>query len=487
MLNLRRRRADGTGVITDLPRRREERGYSLVEVVVAAAILLTGVLGILTLLDTANSATHNTKVRDGATSLARELIEATRAVPFPDLQAATVASQLQAQPGLGDVTGDGTGHVVRRNIEYTVTASLCSVDAADDGYGGHGGSTFCSDSTTTGTADTNPDDYKRVAVDVKSNSGGKTITVRQEAVINDPGSAFAPSVIAMAASTTSPNDPSVTSISFDPVTTSIKAHSVRWYIDNVQKGTATGSNKTWRFVWNLDGVQDGTYQVRAQAYDRYGQTGAGYVVTVFLNRFRPAAPTNVFGGRNERWANLVELEWAPSPERDVTGYEVYRVKGGAPSTANDALICTRQVAGAGATSCLDPLAPLGNQQYYVVALGPPRSPANSVDRSDPSTLIQTDGNVRPTAPDAVTAVALAGGGVKLTWKAASDSDGTIRYYRVYRDNNLSTAARFDRTENGATLEWSDGAANASTRRYWVTAVDNRMAESAFAPLLGITP
>ena len=168
------------------------------------------------------------------------------------------------------------------------------------------------------------------------------------------------------------------------MTTSIKADSVRWYVDNVQKGTATGSNKTWQFTWNLNGVSDGTYQVRAQAYDRYGQTGAGYVVTIVLNRFAPAAPSNVVGGRNPLWGNLVELEWAPNPERDVSGYEVYRVKGGAPSTANDTLVCSRVVSDADATSCLDPAAPTGNQQYYVVALGPPRPPATGVDRSDMS-------------------------------------------------------------------------------------------------------
>ena len=131
-------------------------------------------------------------MRDGATSLARELIEASRAVPYPDLQATTVAGQLQAQPGLGDATAAARWHVVRRNIEYTVTSTLCSVDAGKDGYGDHGGDSFCSDSTTTGTADTNPDDYKRVAVDVSWSSNGRTVNVRQEAVINDPGSAFAP-------------------------------------------------------------------------------------------------------------------------------------------------------------------------------------------------------------------------------------------------------------------------------------------------------
>jgi len=60
MLNLTRDRADDERVIPATPRLRDERGYTLIEVMVAAAILVTGVLGILTLLNTANGATHRT-------------------------------------------------------------------------------------------------------------------------------------------------------------------------------------------------------------------------------------------------------------------------------------------------------------------------------------------------------------------------------------------------------------------------------------------
>ena len=73
---------------------------------------------------------------------------------------------------------------------------------------------------------------------------------------------------------------------------------MRWYVDNVQRGVATASGTDWTFTWDPSGVTDGTSLIRAQAYDRYGQTGSGYVVTVLLNRFAPAAPTGVVGGRN---------------------------------------------------------------------------------------------------------------------------------------------------------------------------------------------
>ena len=261
-----------------------EAGFTLVEVMVAVIILLAGVLGVLTLLDTANGATHRTKVRDGATSLAREAIEAARAWPYPNLQSGTVVDQA---PGTARPGGRSRRQRLERGIvaglDYTITASVCSVDGGTDGYGGHGGSSYCPDSTSTGTADSNPVDYKRVDV-VVSWDDGKELHVHQEAVINDPGSAFAPSVTAMQASATSVTQASVSQIVFSPVTTSMNAQSVRWYVDNVQLGNATGSNKTWQFTWNLNGVCDGTYQIRAQAYDGSGQTAGGYVVTVVLNR-----------------------------------------------------------------------------------------------------------------------------------------------------------------------------------------------------------
>ena len=470
----------------------DESGFTLVEIVVAAAILLVGVLGVLTLLNTANANTHKTKVRDGATSLAREMIEAARAVPYPDLTETTVEDQIKAQPGLDDATGGGTWHIQRRGLDYAVTATVCSVDGPADGLGDHSGGSFCTDSSGTGNADTNPDDYKRVAVVVSWQNSSGTTSVRQEAVINDPGSAFAPSVTVMKPSSTSPITISgTTSVTFSPVTTSSKAQSVRWYVDNVQRGLATAvSGNDWKFTWDLNGVADGTYQVRAQAFDRYGQTGAGYVVTMVLNRFPPAVPRGVIGGRNGVWGNLVELEWDPNPERDVTGYEVYRVKGGAPSVANDIKVCSTLLADANPTSCVDPDAPAGNQRYYVVALAPARPPATGSESSGlPGTLLNSDtSNVAPLAPPAVTATALAGGGIELSWTAATDPDSTpILYYRIYRDGNASYTARYDHTDAGTTLSWSDTSPNAAAHRYWVTAVDDHLAESPLSPNGGITP
>src|SRR5215210_2091194 len=57
-----------------------EDGFTLVELMMAALVLVVGVLGVLSLLDHANRATERTKHREAATNLAREVIEASRAV-----------------------------------------------------------------------------------------------------------------------------------------------------------------------------------------------------------------------------------------------------------------------------------------------------------------------------------------------------------------------------------------------------------------------
>jgi Tfp pilus assembly protein PilV len=481
-------------LVMRVPRRAgSEDGFTLVEVVVAAFILLVGVLGVLTLLNTASQNTYKTKVRDGGLSLAREVIEASRAVPYPDLSQTTVLAQLQAQPGLEDANGGTVWQIQRRGITYTVSASVCSVDGATDGYGDHTGGTFCADSATTGTADKDPDDYKRVQVDVTHQRPGETpIKVHQEAVLNDPGSAFAPSVTAMTCTPASPITTTAT-ISCSGIKTSTKAASVRWYVDNVQRGIATANGTDWTFTWNPSGVTDGTSLIRAQAYDRYGQTGSGYVVTVLLNRFAPAAPTGVVGGRNPTWGNnVVELEWNPSPERDVTGYQVWRVTGGSVNLANDVKVCQTQASDASATPCVDTSAPTGNQRYYVLAVAPARPPATGTETSAlpayASTLQSDTSNNAPLAPTAITATALPGGGVSLSWTPALDPDLTpIRYYRVYRDDGTTLTGRWDTTSSGTVLGWTDNAPNAAAHKYWVSAVDDHLAESAPAPNGGIQP
>ena len=472
---------------------RGEAGMTLVELMVAALVLVVGVLGTLTLLDNANDATARTKAREAGTNLAREIVEATRSLPYPNLTPTSFATQLQSQPGLADANGSTGWNVRRRNLVYTVEASVCTVDdntVAKDGLGTHTGETVYCDGQPTLAAgqpatDSNPDDYKRVVVLVKWLDGTQERVMRQEAVINNPGSAFAPAIKtlthtpATAISTT-------TALAFSATTTS-RPDKVLWSIDNIDQGQATGSQTTWGFSWNLATVEDGTYLVSAQAFDEFGESGASKTETILINRFAPKVPNPPAGGRNGSFG--VELEWAPNTERDVVGYRVYRVAALAPS-ALDTKVCETSVEDPLPTSCRDTTAlPLVTYHYYVRAMAPARIGAGIEESDRPTsvgagkTLTVGSGNNAPTEPGDLAGVR-DGEGVTLTWTAASDSDGSIRYYRIYRDG-LAFGDRLDRTSSGTQLSFVDGDPGLSTHTYYVTAVDDKLAESAPAPTDGL--
>lgn len=472
----------------------DHAGFTLVEVIVAATILLVGVLGVLTLLNAANRATSRTKAREAATNLAREVIEAARAVAYPNLTPPQIAQELQGQPGLASTTSPAVWTVKRRNTTYTLTASVCSVDDGQDGYGDHTGGYFCSNSTGTGTTDSNPDDYKRAAITATWHDGAGTRSVRQEAVINNPGSAFAPAVKSLISdkgiNITTPAAPSAVTVTFT-ATTNIRAQDLRWSVDGVDQSTAAtpvGTAGTqWTFQWNITSISDGTYVVGAQAFDRYGQAGKQYLLTVVINRAAPTPPTGFLAGANPLWGpSAVEFEWSPNPERDIVEYRVYRTDG-----ATRTLACSKSIDAGLPTSCMEastPAPPAGGQwRYYVVSVAPSRTTPGQTEESTPPPSGQAlVANTRPTAPASVS-VSTGSDGVTLSWPAASDPDGTIRYYRIYRDDNSSIDVRYDRTASGSQLSYTDPAGLAGSHRYWVTAVDDRLAESPFAPAGGITP
>jgi hypothetical protein len=352
---------------------------------------------------------------------------------------------------------------------------------------------MCSDSTQTGTADGNADDYRRVAVIVNWTIAGKSGTIRQEAAINNPGSAFAtsirslkPTLPAMAAPYLLAT-PGTSSIQFTADAGGAPAY-VKWAIDNLTQGNATGSGTTWNFTWNVNGVSDGTYVISAQAFNSDNESGATQAITIVLNRFQPAAPTGFVAGRNGAFG--VELEWNPTSERDVSGYRVYRYSGGGSNP--DVKVCETATTDPLPTSCRDLTAPGGGApKYYVVALAPARTGTGVEEsaRPGPGQMYSVvEGNVAPNAPQAVDAQR-ADGVVTVTWQSpaapdAGEAGDTLRYYRIYRDG-VGYADRVDRTGTGSTLSWVDRDPGTSLHRYWVTAVDSQLAESPPSPTGGV--
>jgi hypothetical protein len=445
----------------------------VVEVLVAALVLVVGVLSLLSVLDTANASTASVRARDAATSLTRQLIEGARSIPYSALTPLTLEDALQQQPGLGSDGGSAAWSVQRQNVRYAVAATVCAVDDPSDGVGPHDGGVYCSDSTATGTTDRNPDDYKRVTIDVTWTSDGLAGSHNhQVAVINNPGSAGGPAVTNLTV-----NAPAAALITTNlsgaafSASTSVPAASVVFSVDGVATAPAIGNSAAWTFQWPILDLVDGTHLVTAQAFDRQGLSGATRSVTVTLNRFAPAAPSGLAGGRN---GAVVDLEWLPNPERDVAGYRVFRgVAGLGPQ-----LVCplTRE------TACEDTDPPAGLPglllTYFVVAddLSPSGQYRDGLP-SLPITVLTL--NRAPNPPTQLTASQF-DGATKLSWVAASPADpdgGEVAFYRVYRDG-LGFDNRYDRTGLGSELSILDGRSDGVSHHYWITAVDDQLAESA---------
>src|SRR5437660_1289529 len=119
------------------PSLRAQTALTLVETMVAATLLLVGLLGTVKLIDVASSSQGDAKAREGATSLARELLEDAHQTGFTQIGAAgwitsPLANLANDTNTTNTVTTPTSSSVrttlTRRAISYTATVSWCSVD-----------------------------------------------------------------------------------------------------------------------------------------------------------------------------------------------------------------------------------------------------------------------------------------------------------------------------------------------------------------------
>ena len=313
---------------------RRQDGFTLIEVIVASVVLMVGVLSVIGLLNAANGATTRTKNHDTATNLARELIEGARSVPYEKVSSPGVTVELQRLPGLEDIDG-GSYTVKRKGVTFTITVDVCVMDDPKDGGGPRATTaTFCSNSAPAGATDKNPEDYKRVAVTASWKEGARTRKTTQTGIINNPGSASGPAVRSIIPrGYTSPYQVTtdVNTVTID-VSTSSKPTTMAWMLDGSRQSSAVTPNGStgllWQFDWNIKTLDDGIYVVAAEAYDVYGVSGPSRQETVVLNRFPPKPPKQVAGGRTK--FGTVEIEWTANSERDIIGYQVFRVGAASP-------------------------------------------------------------------------------------------------------------------------------------------------------------
>ena len=325
------------------PRVRGQSGFTLIEVLVAMTLLLTAVLGLMSLTDSAAKTTSATKAREGAVNLGREILEDAGGVPYSQLNPTDLVATLQALPGLASESGGGSWTLTRRNtsasgITYTVTASLCSIDDTVDGVGARAGTTWCDTPPAGGTADSQPEDFKRVTVTVTWTMAGVPHSVRQTALLAKNGAPDLPiinSLVLTTPSVSTPANPTIattaTTATFTATATST-AQSVQYSVDGVNIGNATQSGGNWTFTIGLAGWTDGAYTIGARAVNAAGVPGPMRNLTLTLARSQPAAPAGLVGGRNAvtrtgSLTQVAEFDWLPNGERNVLGYRVYRPGG----------------------------------------------------------------------------------------------------------------------------------------------------------------
>jgi type II secretory pathway pseudopilin PulG len=462
---------------------RSETGFTLVEVMVAIAVLMVGVLGTVSMVDAANQTTSANNQRETATSLAREIVESVRTVPYPTIAGGGLAAAVQGQSGLADDDAAGGWQIERRGTTFTIAVTACAFDDPRDGTGTHGPS-FCSDVGAAGTADASADDYSRVKVTVTWSTASGRGTVEQPTLVTSDYRG--PRVTAVTPTTTLPltdGTPTIYSgISQGfSATTAPAASRVEWFVDGKSMGNAAGSGTSWSFGWPLGTacsttpgtVRDGQYEIGAKGFDSAGQSGGPFYLTVLVNRCTPQAPTGLQGGRNG--AGKVELQWDASPEGDIVGYYVYRVVGTATPTTASQISGSSPCAGLlTEPECIDnDPSSSSTLTYNVRAVDKSSSGQERVSPAS-SNLSVTTNNRPPAVPTLYNASTYA----TLGWLPTTDPDSgdSVDFYRVYRDG-----ARHDVVDNsGSYLLWDEPEPDGATHEYRITAVDTRLRESALS-------
>jgi type IV pilus modification protein PilV len=474
---------------------RDEAGFTLIEVLVAMVVLVVGLLGLLNMLDTSVKASMTTRAREGATNLARQIIEDARTIPYAQVIPTSIESQLQAMSGLADASSASGWQVERRGFAYTVTVKECALDNSKDGLAKTHGSTFCEGQQAwkEGIAvDTEPEDLKRITVEVGWTIQKHTATVKQVSTLTAAGQSIG--LIATKLELTSPfasTTPVIEAEATKALTFSVSfpegASAIIWSLEGAKQEEITLSSKatSTTFSWTINEsaqkiyVSDGTYQISAQAVNSTGVIGPPISIPVRLIRGTPKAPSEIVGGFNTVYTSgsateVAELQWKADSERDVIGYRVY-------GPAKE-LICPESTETLStATSCidLDLLATKPSERAYsVVALY--RNAAEVVKESSPGEVtIKRSESTAPNPPTSLVLTKNADGSVTLKWTAPTGG-AEVSFYRIYRGSKEYTS-RYGET---TTTEFKDTDA-ATTHEYWVTAVGKHLTESTFlGPVTG---
>ena len=450
---------------------RGDDGFTIIEVMVAALVLIVGLLMVLAMYGGALRTTTTSNTRVTATNLARELVETVREVDYNDLAAA--ATELQAR-GLGSGT---PWTIERRSTTYTVTATTCVFDSPNDGYAATPPANACN--TNAAGVDANGDDFRRVTFELRWTDDLRQRVMSQTALVVNPAGGLGPRILSIA-----PLTQTITANvgTVGVVWNTTDAQSLRWEVDDgISNGVISGTT-SFTALWNIGTsgsgteVLDGSYTMTARSFDERDVAGESRRADIVLNRRAPYAPTGFVGGHNTRAGDWVELEWSPNRERDILGYRVlWAGPDDALATGDDEQVCPAPATGTllapTRTSCADLSAESGSQVYSLVAVD--RDEGNALRAGTARTRTVSAAGSPPLSP-LVVAITTLDGLPRVTWTAPLLQD--VAFYRIYRDGT-GYEDRYDRTTGGLITSYVDTDPGSETHDYWVTAVDSNFNES----------
>lgn len=462
----------------------------------ATFVLTVGVLSASMMLIINLHTSANARAREGAVTLARQITEDARSIPYAQLSDSAIVSELQAMPGLASASPGSTWTIVRDGLRYSVVASLSPLQDPKDTLGA---STDIKQVSATVSWTTAQGKAHQITESTAMSSAGQdpglvasgvslAASQRGTAGISGPSDGSAPVVTSTA----------VTSLQFQ-VTAPTGTTAIVWTLNGATQstwnGSAPSSGTTWTSApWSVAGLSDGTYTVGAQAEDASSVAGPPVTITVRLIRNVPSAP-NVTGygfDPNVMVAGLAtlgaDLQWAPNPEMNVVGYRIY--KSGVGKICETSTTAFSANCGANAwcstpTACVDLAASSSNPTYTVKALY--YDATNTLQEGNPTTVTLASGtSLPPPVPQvSMSVVTQPDDTAILTW--SPPSGGTpVSFYRIYRggDNYSNRYDTVSASSCSTTCTYHDTNRTTATS-YWVTAVAANMAEStATGPVTG---
>jgi prepilin-type N-terminal cleavage/methylation domain-containing protein len=288
----------------------EERGFTLIEVLVATLLLSIGLVGMFSMIDFATRTTNVDRLRQSELNVARQALESARDLSYSSLSggsaiASSLASSLGGTASGSTVTltrtaytsGTSSATTNADNYTMTLTFSACSLDDPADGYGSHSsapasGGSWCPDVAASGTTDSAPDDMKRVSVTVSDSSVRNDPGVEQATLIYNTSTGNPPAVTCLTSSSGSCPGSAVavdhtvtTSLTFYVTTTSTPSQ-IEWFVKgSVPTGVTdpySVSSTTSSFTWTVPSTP-GIYTISAEALDSSGNAGTSENVAVTVS------------------------------------------------------------------------------------------------------------------------------------------------------------------------------------------------------------